>query len=108
MALQHQWKLQTQQAVSCLPKGQENFVDRDSKAYLDIAKNDSYPGTVIEKLECVGYIQKCVGNRLRNLRNTIKTPAVDRKTPTGGVTLLIKSFKLQNYYRLALPQTTAY
>ena len=37
--------------------------DGDSKVYLDIVKNDS----VVEKLECVGHIQKRVGSRLRNL-----------------------------------------
>ena len=48
--------------------------DRDSKTYLDVVKNDPYPGTVVEKLECVGHIQKRVSNRLHNLRNTMKTP----------------------------------
>ena len=30
----------------------------DSKAYLDIVKNDPYPDAVVEKLECVEHIQK--------------------------------------------------
>ena len=33
--------------------------DGDSKAYLDIV-NYPYPGTVVEKLECVGHIFKNV------------------------------------------------
>ena len=58
--------------------------DGDSNTYLDIVKNNPYPGTVVEKLECVGQIQKCVGYRLRNLRNTMKTPlCADRKTLRG-------------------------
>ena len=74
--------------------------DGDSKAYLDIVKNDPYPGTVVEKLECVGHIQKRVGNRLRNLRNTVKT-----LKGRGRLTDKIIN-KLQNYYGLALRQST--
>ena len=74
--------------------------DGDSKAYLDIVKNDPYPGTVVEKLECVGHIQKRVGNRLRNLRNTMKT-----LKGRGRLTDKIIN-KLQNYYGLALRQST--
>ena len=81
--------------------------DGDSKAYLDIVKNDPYPGTAVEKLECVGHIQKRVGNRLRNLRNTMKAPLADGKTLRGRVTLTDKIInKLQNYYGLALRKST--
>ena len=81
--------------------------DGDSKAYLDIVKNDPYPGTVVEKLECVGHIQKRVGNRLLNLRNTMKTPLADGKTLRGRGHLTDKIInKLQNYYGLALRQST--
>ena len=81
--------------------------DGDSKAYLDIVKNDPYPGTVVEKLECVGHIQKRVGNRLRNLRNTMKAPLADGKTLRGRGRLNDKIInKLQNYYGLALRQST--
>ena len=81
--------------------------DGDSKGYLDIVKNDPYPGTVVEKLECVGHIQKRVGNRLRNLRNTMKAPLADGKTLRGRGLLNDKIIKkLQNYYGLALRQST--
>ena len=81
--------------------------DGDSKAYLDIVKNDPYPGTAVEKLECVGHIQKRVSNRLRNLRNTMKAPLADGKTLRGRVTLTDKIInKLQNYYGLALRKST--
>ena len=81
--------------------------DGDSKPYLDFVKNDLYPGTVVEKLECVGHIQKRVGNRLRNLRNTMKTPLADGKTLRGRGRLTDKIInKLQNYYGLALRQST--
>ena len=81
--------------------------DRDSKAYLDIVINDPYPGTVVEKLECVEHIQKRVRNRLRNLRNTMKTPLADGKTLRGRGRLTDKIInKLQNYYGLALRQST--
>ena len=81
--------------------------DGDSKPYLDIVKNDLYPGTVVEKLECVGHIQKRVGNRLRNLRNTMKTPLADGKTLRRRGRLTNKFInRLQNYYGLALRQST--
>ena len=81
--------------------------DGDSKAYLDIVKNDPYPGTVVEKLECVGHIQKRVGNRLRNLRSTMKAPLANGKTLRGRGRLNGKIInKLQNYYGLALRQST--
>ena len=39
--------------------------DGDMKAYPDLVKADPYPGTLIEKGECVGHVQKRVGKRLR-------------------------------------------
>ena len=81
--------------------------DGDSKACLDTVKNDAYSGTVVEKLECVGHIQKRVGNRLRNLRNTMKAPLADGKTLKWRGRLTDKIInKLQNYYGLALRQST--
>ena len=77
--------------------------DGDSKVYLDIVKNDS----VVEKLECVGHIQKRVGSRLRNLWNTIKTPLADGKTLRRRGCLTDKFInKLQTYHGLALWQST--
>ena len=79
----------------------------DSKAYLDIVKNDPYPGTVVQKLECVGYIQNCVGDHLRNLRNTMKTLLADEKTLGGRGHIINKVInKPQNYFGLALRQST--
>ena len=79
------------------------FGDGDFKAYLVIAKNDPNPGTVVEKLKCVEHIQKGVGNCLRNLRNTMKTPLDDGKTLKWRGRLDDKIInKLQNYYGLAL------
>ena len=81
--------------------------DGDSKAYLDIVKNDPYPGTVVEKLDCVGHIQKRVGNCLRNFRNTMKNLLADGKTLKGRGCLTNKIInKLQNYNGHALRQST--
>ena len=78
--------------------------DGDSKAYLDIV-NYPYPGTVVEKLECVGHIQKWVGKHLPKLRITVKTPLADGKTLRGRGRLTNKIInKLQNCYGLALRQ----
>ena len=32
--------------------------DRDTNSYSEVVKKDPYPGTVVQKLECVGHIQK--------------------------------------------------
>ena len=73
--------------------------DGDSKAYNEVVKNDPYPGIVVKKLECVGYMQKCLGSRLRNLKHTIKGPLVDGETLGGKGCLTDKVInKLQNYF----------
>lgn len=38
----------------------EYIGDGDSKSYADVVSNDPYPGHTIQKLECVGHIQKRV------------------------------------------------
>ena len=49
--------------------------DEDSK----IVTADPYPGTKVEKLEFIGQMQKRVGSRLRQLRNTHKGVLSDGK-----------------------------
>ena len=53
--------------------------DEDSKTYTSIVTADPYPGTKVEKLECIGQMQKRVGSRLRQLRNTHKGVLSDGK-----------------------------
>ena len=76
---------------------------------LIYCKKRSLPWYSSKKLKCVGHIQKRVGNRLRNLRNTMKTPLADGKTLKGRGRLLTDKIinKLQNYYGLALQQSTS-
>ena len=72
--------------------------DWDSKSYNDIYHADPYRGIVVNKLECIGHIQKRVGTRLRNLKaaNT-KTVLSDRKKLSGQGRLTEKIInKLQN------------
>ena len=46
-----------------------NFIgDGDSKSYASVVNADQYPGTIINKLECVGHVQKRCGSRLRNFK----------------------------------------
>ena len=42
--------------------------DDDSKAFLEVVKNNSYPGLTIKKQECVGHVQKRMGTRVRAIR----------------------------------------
>ena len=46
--------------------GLNRETERDSKSYSSIMK--TYAGIEVEKLECVGHVQKSVGNRLRNIK----------------------------------------
>ena len=55
----------------------------DSKSFLVILKLDIYPQKQVEKLQCVGKIQKQLGNRLRKLQSTKKGPLSDGKTSGG-------------------------
>ena len=48
----------------------EFYRDRDSKSFL--AVKETYKGTKIKKLECVGHVQKRMGCRLRNLKRNVK------------------------------------
>ena len=50
-----------------------NFIgDGDCKSYQSVVAADPYPGTVIQKLEYVGHVQKRCGTRLRSLKKVVK------------------------------------
>lgn len=70
------------------------YGDGDSKAF--VAVKDMYGVNTVKKLECIGHIQKRVGNHLRKLKKTIKG--------LGGKGKLTDRFidKLQNYYGIAI------
>ena len=42
----------------------------DSKGFHKA--KDVYPGVSVVKYECIGHVQKRVGNRLRKLKKTVK------------------------------------
>lgn len=81
--------------------------DGDSKSHADIVEKDPYDGIVVEKLECIGHIQTRVGGRLRKLKSTNKEKLSDGKT-LGGKGRLTENIinKLQNYYGIAVRQST--
>ena len=68
--------------------------DGDSKSYPSV--QNIYDGIEIEKLECVGHVQKRVGNRLLNLKKNVKG--------LGGRGNLTKAQidRLQNYFGIAV------
>ena len=72
--------------------------DGDSKTFP--AVDDIYEGIKDEKLECIGHVQKIVGNRLRNLKKNVKG--------LGGRGRLTDNIidKLQNYYGMAIQQNS--
>ena len=70
------------------------YGDGDSKSHDAVV--DIYPGKPIQKLQCVGHVQKRVGNRLLNLKKVTKG--------LGGRGKLTKTIinRLQNYYGIAI------
>ena len=53
--------------------------DGDTQSYSEVVKKDSYPGAVVQKLGCVGHIQKRVGGCLQKLKSSDKAPMSDDK-----------------------------
>ena len=70
------------------------YGDGDSKSYDSV--KETYEGITVEKMECVGHVQKRVGTRLRNLKQKNKA--------LGGRGKLTNSVidRLQNYYGIAI------
>ena len=79
----------------------------DTKSYSEVVKDDPYPGTAVQTLECVGHIQKRFGGRLRKLKSSDKTSLSDSKSLSGKGRLTEKMInKLQNYFGIAARQST--
>lgn len=80
--------------------------DGDSKGFASVVESKPYgPNFTIEKLECVGHVQKRMGGRLRNLRKSMKGEKLwDGKKIGGKKGRLTDSAidTLQNYYGLAI------
>ena len=82
--------------------------DGDSKAHKLLVQEAVYGDVDIEKLECVGHVQKRLGSRLHSLKKRLgKTPLADGK-PIGGAGRLTdkKIDKLQVYFGKAIRQNT--
>ncbi|GFV41170.1 uncharacterized protein TNCV_1102331 [Trichonephila clavipes] len=76
------------------------YGDGNSKGFLQV--KDIYGENSVTKLECIGYIQKRVGSRLRKLKKNVKG--------FGGKGKLTDKFidKLQNYYGIAIRRNVEY
>ena len=80
--------------------------DGDSKAFTKVKENEVYgPDCEIEKLDCIGHVQKKMGKRLMNLKATHKEKQADGKT-IGGRGRLSDSVikKSQKYYGFVMRQ----
>ncbi|GFY12826.1 uncharacterized protein TNCV_4284841 [Trichonephila clavipes] len=78
--------------------------DKDSKGFLTIKEAKVYGNTEVEKLECVGHVQKRMGTRLRNILKTRKGIKLsDGKNISGLGRLTLKEVdSIQHYYGLAI------
>ena len=66
-----------------------------------------YDGCKVEKLDCVGHVQKCMGKHLLNLNGRTKGKLADGKSIRGKGRLTETKIKqLQRYYGLAIRQNT--
>ena len=81
--------------------------DGDSSSFQVVESAKPYGDEVkIEKLECIGHIQKRVGTRCRELRKALKgTKLSDGKGISGRGRLTDKAINtMQNYYGMAIRQ----
>ncbi|CAB4023071.1 Hypothetical predicted protein [Paramuricea clavata] len=79
--------------------------DGDIKAHS--AVENTYTDCKVEKLDCVGHVQKRMGKHLLNLKATTKGKLADGKSIGGkGRLSEAKIKKIQKYYRLAIRQNT--
>ena len=82
--------------------------DGDSKARKLLLQEAVYGNVEVQKLECVGHVQKRLGSRLRSLKKRLgKTPLEDGK-PVGDKGTLTENRidKLQVYFGKAIRQNT--
>ncbi|GFW64163.1 uncharacterized protein TNCV_708681 [Trichonephila clavipes] len=78
--------------------------DGDSKGFLTIKEAKVYGDTEVEKLECVGHVQKRMGTRLRNILKMSKGIKLsDGKNISRRGRLTLKEVdSIQHYYGLAI------
>lgn len=58
--------------------------DRDTKGFMKVVEARPYGDTEIEKLECIGHIQKRMGTRLRRLVKDMKGKDLPDGKKIGG------------------------
>lgn len=82
--------------------------DGDTKTFLELSKSKPYGEQKIEKLECIGHVQKRMGTRLRKLKQESRGKKLpDGKTLGGKGRLTDKLIdKLTVYYGNAIRSNT--
>lgn len=82
--------------------------DGDTKTFLEISKAQPYGDLKVEKLECIGHVQKRMGTRLRKLKQQLRGEKLpDGKTVGGKGRLTDKLIdKLTVYYGNAIRSNT--
>ena len=82
--------------------------DGDSKAHNQVTAEKVYGDVKVEKLECVGHIQKRMGSRLRNLKAKSGRTQLSDGKPIGGQGRLTKKVidSMQVYYGRAIRDNT--
>lgn len=78
--------------------------DGDTKTFSQIASLNPYKDLKIEKIECVGHIQKRMGTRLRKLKSQMAGKKLSDKKTIGGKGRLTESViqKMTSYYGNAI------
>jgi hypothetical protein len=82
--------------------------DGDSASYKKVHDSKPYEDVDVIKVECVGHIQKRLGNRLRKLRTQYRGRKLSDGKPITGAGRLTeqKIDTLQNYYGFAIRQNS--
>ena len=52
----------------------------ETQSHSAVIEANPYPGTIVQKLECVGHVQKRCGSRLRSIKNCKDKVTVDGKS----------------------------
>lgn len=83
----------------------EYLGDGDTNAYKSVSDAQPYgPDITIDKIECVGHVQKRMGTRLRNLKTKMKKVKLSDDRPLSGKGRLtnLAIQKIQTFYGLAI------
>lgn len=74
--------------------------DGDTNSFKQVFDSAPYGQKYpVEKIECVGHVQKRMGTRLRKLRDTMKAPLADGKKLTGKGRLTLEQVNIiQKFY----------